>query len=65
MPHRARARAGRDLPGRLGINRDLAPVVDLGSNPANPVIVGAARSFGVEPHEGTEPARAFAQGLRP
>ncbi len=47
-----------------GINWDLAPVVDVGYNPANPVIVGAARSFGVHPLRVTEHARAFVQGLR-
>jgi len=29
-----------------GINWNLAPVVDVGYNPANPVIVGVGRSFG-------------------
>jgi len=48
----------------VGINWDLAPVVDVGYNPANPVIVGAARSFGANPRLVTEHARAFVQGLR-
>jgi len=48
----------------VGINWDLAPVVDVGYNPANPVIVGAARSFGANPQQVTEHARAFVQGLR-
>ena len=48
----------------VGINWDLAPVVDVGYNPANPVIVGAARSFGANPERVTEHARAFVQGLR-
>ncbi len=48
----------------VGINWDLAPVVDVGYNPANPVIVGAARSFGADPRQVTEHARAFVQGLR-
>jgi beta-N-acetylhexosaminidase len=47
-----------------GINWDLAPVVDVAYNPANPVIVGAARSFGASPQQVTEHARAFVQGLR-
>src|SRR5262249_51634697 len=42
----------------------LAPVVDVGSSAANPVIVGAARSFGASPHQVTEHARVFVQGLR-
>jgi len=48
----------------VGINWDLAPVVDVGYNPANPVIVGAARSFGANPLQVTGHARAFVQGLR-
>jgi len=47
-----------------GINWDLAPVVDVGYNPANPVIVSAARSFGANPRQVTEHARVFVQGLR-
>jgi len=48
----------------VGINWDLAPVVDIGYNPANSVIVGAARSFGADPLQVTGHARAFVQGLR-
>lgn len=47
-----------------GINWDLAPVVDVGYNPANPVIVGTARSFGANPLLVAEHARAFIRGLR-
>src|SRR3989441_13245210 len=47
-----------------GINWNLAPVVDVGYNPANQVIVGAARSFSANPQLVTEHARAFVQGLR-
>ncbi len=47
-----------------GINWDLAPVVDVGYNGANPVIVGAARSYGADPAQVTGHARAFVQGLR-
>src|SRR5258708_1455053 len=47
-----------------GINWDLAPVVDVGYNPANPVIVGAARSFGANPVLVTAHARAFVRGMR-
>ena len=47
-----------------GINWDLAPVIDVGYNPANPVIVGATRSFGANPRQVTEHARVFVQGLR-
>src|SRR2546426_10510009 len=48
----------------VGINWNLAPVVDVGYNPANPVIVGAARSFSANPRLVTAPARAFVQGMR-
>jgi len=48
----------------VGINWNLAPVVDVGYNPANPVIVGTARSFGANPLLVTEHARAFIRGLR-
>jgi beta-N-acetylhexosaminidase len=47
-----------------GIRWNLAPVVDLGYNPANPVIVGAGRSFGADPVRTTAHARAFLAGLR-
>ena len=54
--------------GRLlraaGINWDLAPVVDVGYNPANPVIVGTARSFSANPGLVAEHARAFVLGMR-
>lgn len=46
-----------------GINWDLAPVVDVGYNPANTVIVGAGRSFGADPVRVAEHARAFVRGL--
>src|SRR5712692_4703955 len=38
---------GRELKA-LGINMNLAPVVDINNNPANPVI--GVRSFGEDPH---------------
>ncbi len=47
-----------------GINWDLAPVVDVGYNPANPVIVGAGRSFSADPALVTAHARAFIRGMR-
>jgi beta-N-acetylhexosaminidase len=46
-----------------GINWDLAPVVDVGYNPANPVIVGHGRSFGASPVLVTAHARAFVRGM--
>jgi beta-N-acetylhexosaminidase len=53
--------------GRLreaGVNWDLAPVVDVGYNPANPVIVGTGRSFGAESARVTAHARAYLAGMR-
>jgi beta-N-acetylhexosaminidase len=47
-----------------GITWDLAPVVDVGYNPANPVIVGARRSFGDEPGRVIAHARAYLAGMR-
>jgi len=47
-----------------GINWNLAPVVDVGYNPANPVIVGPGRSFGANPVLVTSHARAFIRGMR-
>ena len=47
-----------------GVDWNLAPVVDVGLNPANPVIVGVGRSFSADPVMVTEHARAFVRGLR-
>jgi len=55
-------RIGRML-RRAGISWDLAPVVDVGYNPANPVIVGTGRSYGANPLVVTAHARAFIRGL--
>ena len=46
-----------------GIGWDLAPVVDVGYNPANRVIVGAGRSFGADPHLVIAHARAYIEGM--
>ena len=48
----------------VGINWDLAPVVDVGYNPANPVIVGNGRSFGAEPAQVIAHAGAYLRGMR-
>ena len=45
----------------LGINLDFAPVLDVDTNPANPVI--GDRAFGSEPDTAIEHALAFADGL--
>lgn len=47
-----------------GIDWNLAPVVDVGYNPANPVIVGTGRSFGANPGLVTAHARAYIAGMR-
>jgi beta-N-acetylhexosaminidase len=46
----------------LGINLNLAPVIDLNSNPDNPVIGRLERSFGADPAVVTDQAIAFIQG---
>ncbi|HZF05143.1 MAG TPA: glycoside hydrolase family 3 N-terminal domain-containing protein [Patescibacteria group bacterium] len=46
-----------------GINWNLAPVVDVGYNPANPVIVGVGRSFGATPTLVAAQARAYITGM--
>jgi len=46
-----------------GIGWDLAPVVDVGINPENPVIVGNGRSFGADPGRVTAHARAYIDGM--
>ena len=56
----------RRIGGRLrraGIDWNLAPVVDVGYNPANPVIVGNGRSFGAEPAQVIAHARAYLRGI--
>jgi beta-N-acetylhexosaminidase len=42
-----------------GINLNLAPVVDVNTNPANPVIGQAGRSFSADPEVVTAHAKAF------
>lgn len=55
-------RIGRML-AEAGIGWNLAPVVDVGYNPANPVIVGRGRSFGAGPGLVTSHARAYIRGM--
>lgn len=54
--------AGRTL-SELGINVNLAPVVDLNINPENPVIGGLERSFSANPDIVTKHAAAFIKTL--
>lgn len=53
---------GKELQG-LGINVDLAPVVDVDSNPYNPVIGRLGRAFNSDPLLVAQHALAFGQGL--
>lgn len=46
-----------------GITWNLAPVIDVGYNPANPVIVGYGRAFGANPVLVTAHARAWIRGM--
>lgn len=58
-------RAGRDIARTLrqaGINLNLAPVVDLNLNPANPIIGALDRSFGADPELVHRQAAAFIRG---
>jgi beta-N-acetylhexosaminidase len=45
----------------VGINLNLAPVVDLNVNPSNPIIGSLGRSFSADPAVVTEQATAFIQ----
>lgn len=53
---------GRELHD-LGINLDLAPVVDVDTNPFNPAIGRLGRSFGTDAANVAAHALAFGQGL--
>ncbi|HHH37811.1 MAG TPA: glycosyl hydrolase [Epsilonproteobacteria bacterium] len=48
----------------VGVNYDLAPVVDLAINPKNMVIYGLGRSFGSTPKEVVYCASIFVQNMR-
>jgi beta-N-acetylhexosaminidase len=50
------------LCARAGVNLDLAPVADVNSNPANPVI--GIRSFGADPELVARHVGAFVEGLQ-
>lgn len=52
---------GRELKA-LGINMNLAPVVDVNNNPANPVI--GVRSFGEDPYQVARLGAAMVKGYR-
>jgi beta-N-acetylhexosaminidase len=59
LAERVGAAIARGL-GHLGINWNFAPVLDVNSNPANPVI--AERSFGSDPREVARLAAAWMRG---
>lgn len=61
LTRRVAAAAARGLRA-LGVNLDFAPVADVNSNPANPVI--ADRSFGSEPDLVARHVAAFVAGLQ-
>lgn len=54
------ASIGKELMA-VGINMNMAPVLDVLTNPANPVMAG--RSFGSDPHTVAEQGIAFFRGL--
>jgi beta-N-acetylhexosaminidase len=59
--------AGRQIAETLasvGVNLNLAPVVDLNVNPANPIIGALGRSFSADPAVVTAQAEAFVSGHR-
>ncbi|HEX7022947.1 MAG TPA: glycoside hydrolase family 3 N-terminal domain-containing protein, partial [Trueperaceae bacterium] len=61
LTRRVATATGRGL-AALGVNVDFAPVADVNSNPANPVI--ADRAFGSAPAEVADHVVAFIQGLQ-
>jgi beta-N-acetylhexosaminidase len=48
----------------VGVNLNLAPVVDLNVNPTNPIIGSLGRSFSADPSVVTAQAEAFIEGHR-
>jgi beta-N-acetylhexosaminidase len=48
----------------VGVNLNLAPVVDLNVNPSNPIIGSLGRSFSADPAIVTAQAEAFIEGHR-
>ena len=61
ITEQAAARIGR-LVGAAGIDVDIAPTVDVNSNPANPVI--GVRSFGADSAVVARHARAYVRGIQ-
>lgn len=61
ITHDVAMATGRELKA-LGINMNLAPVVDVNNNPANPVI--GVRSFGEDPQQVARLAAAAVKGFQ-
>ena len=61
ITHDVAMATGRELKA-LGINMNLAPVVDVNNNPANPVI--GVRSFGEDPQQVARLATAAVKGFQ-
>jgi len=61
---RAAARQTAKMLAGLGINFNLAPVVDLNSNPENPIIGHYGRSFGSDPQTVAQHAAAWIEEHR-
>jgi beta-N-acetylhexosaminidase len=61
--HRHAAATAQTLAG-LGLNLNLAPVVDLDANPTNPIIKGKRRSFAADPACVTRHAAEFVRAHR-
>jgi beta-N-acetylhexosaminidase len=61
LAHRVAESLGRDL-SLMGFNMNLAPVLDVSSNPKNPVI--GIRSFGESPELVSQMGAAYIRGLQ-
>jgi len=60
---RLEARRMGEVLRAAGINWNLAPVVDVAVNPANPAVVTLGRTFSSDPARVTAHARAFIEGM--
>ena len=60
---RAEARRMGAMLREAGINWNLAPVVDVAVNPANPAVVALGRTYSADPAKVAAHAEAFVQGM--
>lgn len=60
----AEARRVGVLLREAGINWNLAPVVDVAVNPANPAVVALGRTFSADPEQVVAHASAYIRGMR-